>query len=449
MFIRPYGCSGPALSVFFAVVMIFGFLLAGAVPAVATQRPDPVLDWIQIMNDTAICTGTNPLVTSRVGALVSGSIYDAVNGIEPRYQALFVKPHAPHPASQRAAAIQAAYAMLLHLYPAPPPKCPDLDAARTASLAALAPYEKPDAISNGITWGQTVANTIWTWRLSDGFTPNPPPFLGVLGIEQSSAPASAAIGAWRPTPPANAPGAGPQFATMTPWVLTRPSLFRLPPPPALNSSEYATDLEEVFTMGSLTGSQRTSDQSELAYFWAGNTPLYWNRIASQLSAKASLSCHENVRLFALLNVSMADAAIACWDSKYRFVFWRPITAIHTGVANVVTADPTWEPWLDGLPAPGTPGTPPHPEYPSGHSTVSGSAAAILSAKFGENTFFTVTSDVRSGTRSFASFNDAVAEIANARVFGGIHYRTSCVLGNQLGQAVAAYVTENALRPLDD
>jgi membrane-associated phospholipid phosphatase len=191
-------------------------------------------------------------------------------------------------------------------------------------------------------------------------------------------------------------------------------------------------------------------------FWAGNTPLYWNRIASQLSEKAALSFHENVRLFALLNITMADAAIACWDSKYRYVFWRPITAVHTGVTGVVTADPTWEPWLDTpiLPLPPAPqvpsaGTPPHPEYPSGHSTVSGSAAAILAAKFGENTSFTVTSDVRTGTRSFASFNDAVAEIANARVFGGIHYRTSCVLGNQLGQAIAAYITANAFRPSDD
>jgi len=438
---------GHARFVCFALVLILASLFLGAVPTIATQRPDPVLDWIKIMNDTAISAGTNPLVTSRVGALVSGSIYDAVNGIEPRYQPLFVKPNAPRPASQRAAAIQAAYAMLLHLYPTA-----NLDAARNASLAALAPYEKPDAISNGVTWGQTVADAIWAWRLNDGLTPPPPPFEGVLGIETTPA----AIGAWRPTPPANAPGAGPQFATMTPWVLMRPSLFRLPPPLALNSSEYAADLEEVLTMGVLSGSQRTSYQSELALFWAGNTPLFWNRIAIELSTNNSLSFKENARLFALLNVTMADAAIACWDTKYRYVFWRPITAIHTGVTGVVTADPTWEPWLDTPivplpPAPQVPsvGTPPHPEYPSGHSTVSGSAAAIIAAQFGENSSFTVTSDVRPGTRKFDSFAQAVAEIADARVFGGIHYRTSCIRGNQLGQAVAAYVSANAFRRSDD
>ena len=160
------GSMGHARFVCFALVLILASLFLGAVPTIATQRPDPVLDWIKIMNDTAISAGTNPLVTSRVGALVSGSIYDAVNGIEPRYQPLFVKPNAPRPASQRAAAIQAAYAMLLHLYPTA-----NLDAARNASLAALAPYEKPDAISNGVTWGQTVADAIWAWRLNDGLTP--------------------------------------------------------------------------------------------------------------------------------------------------------------------------------------------------------------------------------------------------------------------------------------
>lgn len=241
-----------------------------------------------------------------------------------------------------------------------------------------------------------------------------------------------------------APGAGPQFASMTPWVLTRPSLFRLPPPLALNSPEYAADLDELFKMGVYTGSGRTSDESELALFWAGNTALYWNRITSQLSMERGLTLTENARLFALLNVTMADAAIACWDSKYRYVFWRPITAIRTGLISA-DADPTWIPWLDFFPG----GTPPHPEYPSGHSTVSGSAAFILAATFGENTAFTVTSDVRPGTRSFASFTDAVTEIANARVFGGIHFRTSCVRGNMLGRGVADFVSRHAMRATGD
>ncbi|PYT95569.1 MAG: hypothetical protein DMG38_26785 [Acidobacteria bacterium] len=428
---------GSYLSVSIGLAVILASLFFGAVSTFATPPPDPVLEWIGIMNDTVLAAGTSPLATSRVVALVSSSVYDAVNGIEPRYQPLYVKPNAPHSASQRAAAIQAAYSILLDLYPA---QAANLTAHRASSLAALAQHEGATSVNAGIAWGQTVADAVWAWRLADGNAPPPPPFVGVLGIENTPA----ALGAWRPTPLLNSPGAGPQFASMTPWVLTRPSLFRLPPPPAWNSAQFAADLAEVTTMGVYSGSQRTDDQSKLALFWAGNTALYWNRIAVQLSANASLSFTYNARLFALLNVTMADAAIACWDGKYRYVFWRPITAIRTGVGSQA-ADPTWVPWLDFFPT----GTPPHPEYPSGHSTVSGAAAAILSAEFGENTSFTVTSDVRPGTRSFASFNDAVAEVANARVFGGIHFRTSCVRGNLLGQAVAGYVTANAFRSLDD
>jgi len=268
---------------------------------------------------------------------------------------------------------------------------------------------------------------------------------------QSIVGTQAAIGAWRPTPqglPNQLPGvsgAGPQFATMTPWVLTRPSQFRLPPPPALNSPEYAADLDELFKMGVYSGSGRTQDQSDLALFWAGNTALYWNRIAAQLSVERGLSFTENAHLFALLNVTMADAGIACWDGKYRYVFWRPISAIRDGFTPA-DSDPAWIPWLDFFPG----GTPAHPEYPSGHSTVSGSAAFILAAEFGENTAFSIDSETLPGkTRSFASFTDATTEIANARVFGGIHYRTSCVRGNMLGRTVADYVSKHALRATGD
>jgi hypothetical protein len=232
---------------------------------------------------------------------------------------------------------------------------------------------------------------------------------------------------------------------MTPWVLLRPSQFRLPPPYSLDSTQYAADLNETKTMGALSGSPRTADQSELALFWQSNTPLTWNRVAAQISAERGLLFHENVHLFALLNVTMADAVIACWDSKYRYSFWRPITAIREGLTPA-DADPTWEPWLDFFPT----GTPAFPEYPSAHASISGSAAFILASTFGDNTSFTVTSESRPGTRSFSSFSSAVSEIADARVFGGIHFRTSCDLGNTLGRNVANFVARHAMRaPGDD
>jgi hypothetical protein len=419
------------------LTLIVALLATSPVPVSAWTTPDSVLEWIGVMNTTVIAGGTNPLVSSRVVALVSASVFDAVNGIDPRFQPLHVKPNAPHGASQHAAAIQAAYVILVDLYPA---QSGMLTTELNASLAKLASIQKKQAIDAGVAWGQTVADAIWAWRLTDGFAPAPPPFLGVQSIVGTPA----AVGAWRPTPLVNAPGAGPQFASMTPWVLRRPSQFRLPPPLALDSPEYAADLNELKVMGIFSGSSRTPDQSELALFWAGNTPLYWNRIAAQLAAARELTLAENAHLFALLNVTMADAAIACWDGKYRYVFWRPITAIRAGLTPA-DADPTWVPWLDFFPA----GTPAHPEYPSGHSTVSGSAAFILSTAFGENTAFTVTSDVRPGTRSFSSFSDTVAEIGNARVFGGIHFRTSCVRANTLGRAVADYVSRHAMRARGD
>jgi hypothetical protein len=398
---------------------------------------DAVLDWIAITNTTVLSTGTNPLVTSRVVALVSSSVFDAVNGIHTEYEPLIVKPAAPPHSSASAAAIQAAYAMLTKLY-MDPTLTASLTAQRDASIAAL--HDSASSVQSGMSWGQTVADAVWAYRLTDGFSPPPPPFEGVLGIVGMPA----AVGAWRPTPLVNAPGAGPQFASMTPWVLKRPSQFRPAPPNALASAEYAADYNEIKIMGVFSGSGRTSDQSELALFWNGNTPLYWNRIAVQVSEERSLSLLSNAHLFALLNVSMADAAIACWDAKYRYVYWRPITAIRAGDTDPNPAtdpDPSWTPWLDYFPT----GTPPHPEYPSGHSTVSGAAAAVLASTFGDDTPVTVTSDVRPGTRSFPSFSAITAEIADARVFGGIHFRISCTRGNAVGQAVAAYVAKHAMR----
>ncbi len=406
-------------------------------PQVSAAPSDPVLEWIGVMNTTVLTAGTAPNVTGRVVALVSASVFDAVNGIEPRFRPLHVRPDAPHNASQRAAAIQAAYAILMNLYGTQQGAI--LTSQHDASLAALASTEKPESIAAGVAWGQSVADAIWAWRLTDGFAPTPPPFFGV----QSIAGTPNSLGFWRPTPPANASGATPQLATITPWVLTRPSQFRLPFPLALNSPEYAADLNEVREMGSLSSTSRSSEQTEVALFWALNTPLAWNRVAAQLAAARGLSLTDNAHLFAVLNVTLGDAIMACWDSKYRYIFWRPVTAIRAGAAPG-DPDANWRPLLDSLT-----GTPAHPEYPSAHSTYSGAAAFILAAIFGENTPFSVTSEIRPGTRSYASFPEAIAEIADARVFGGIHLRSSCARGNSLGRAVADYVSRHAMRARGD
>jgi hypothetical protein len=228
---------------------------------------------------------------------------------------------------------------------------------------------------------------------------------------------------------------------MTPWVVIRGNQFRLPPPPALGSAAYRADYLETKTMGDASASApRTADQTALARFWNGNTALYWNRIASQISQQRSLSLVDSARVFGLLNVAMADAAIACWDGKYRYVFWRPVTAINQSDGNgapITPPSPAWAPLLGVTPA--------HPEYPSGHSTVSGAAQTVLAELFGDATSFTIDSEVAGSTpRSFPSFSAALAEIHDARVFGGIHFRTACRLGSALGRDVANWVMAHAM-----
>ena len=401
-------------------------------PAGAMSTTDPVVEWNQIFNDTVLATvpAPNSLVTSRSAALLAAAVFDAVNGVDREYRSLLVTERAPARTSAPAAAIQAAYAMLVRLYPA---QAAVLLARRNASVEALVASDPPDEahlIDRGLSWGQAVADTIWTARQSDGFTPTMAPFLG-----------SPTLGHWRPTPPQNLSGSGPQFATMTPWVLSRPSQFRPAPPPALASQAYATDFNETRLWGAAANSLRSQEQSDIALFWSGNGTLFWTRVAVQLAAASRQSLVENAHLFAVLHLAMADASLATWDAKYRYVFWRPVTAITSSLDDgnpETSADPLWTPFLT---------TSAHPEYPSGHSNLAGAAAAVMGALFGDGVTFDATSETKVGmTRSFVGFAPAVAEMADARVFGGMHFRTACVTGSALGLTVAEYVMENAMLP---
>jgi PAP2 superfamily len=405
------------------VTLVFMLVLSIAATA------GTVSDWIQVMDDTVVAGGTNPLHSTRNMAIVAAAMFDAVNGIERRYSPLHVPPDAPRGASRRAAAIQAAYATLVALYPA---QAVTLGTRYEADIAALTDDDDDDdsnSVARGIQWGQTVADAILAWRATDGFSPAPPPYLG-----------DTTIGDWRPTPPAFAAGFGPQFATMTPWVIASPDEFRPAGPPALTSAEYAAAFNEVKSMGAATGSGRTQDQTDFAVFWNFNTPIFWNRIAQQVASRRHYSLSQEARLFGMLNVAMADAGIACWEAKYHFHAWRPITAI--GLADqdsnpATDVDLAWTPLLV---------TPPHPEYPSGHSTVSGAAVRVLSQAFGDKTFFTLTSETLPGMiRSYTSFSSALAEIHNARVYGGIHFRPACRDGSAVGMSVANYVMQHAFQ----
>lgn len=194
------------------------------------------------------------------------------------------------------------------------------DLRRSVSLAGIASgqaVENSQSIAHGIEWGQEVADEIWAWRLTDGFASVFAPFTG--GV---------AVGQWRPTPPANAPGIGLNFRAQIPWVLTTPSQFRPAGPPALNSAKYAADFNETKLMGKSTGAIRKADQTLYAGFWAASTSNYSsNQIAVGLIAERLLTLSESSRLMALVNIAMADALIGCFDAKYEYGFWRPVTAI--------------------------------------------------------------------------------------------------------------------------
>jgi membrane-associated phospholipid phosphatase len=404
----------------------------------ASMRADEIADWNGIMFHAAEVAGTSPIVMTRFAAIVQVAVFDAVNGIEGRYTPVHVPAAAPPGASQRAAAVMAAYGTLVNLYPA---QKAYLDQQRESSLNSIASQpaaENSVSIARGMEWGQTVAASVWQWRSTDGFTPAPPPFLG-----------GTAVGEWRPTPPAFASGAVPQFAYMTPWVLQSPSQFRPAGPPPLAGAEYAADFNESKLMGEATSLARTSDQTLFSLFWAASSSANynWNQVALSLAAQRHLTFSEEARLLALMNVAIADAGIACWEAKYHFVFWRPVTAIplaDTDENPATTAEPGWSPLLI---------TPAFPEYPSGHSSVSGAAATILSSYFGEHSSFVVPTDspapgLTGVVRRFSSFTAATDEVNNARVFGGIHFRTAVNDGRALGTAIANYVIQHALLPLN-
>ena len=408
---------------------IMGAVALSALAAVPRLCADEVTDWNQNMLTAAFTANLGPIPTSRAAAMVHSAIFDAVNGIHQHYSPIHVQQTAPGGTSARAAAAQAAHDILADLFPG---QQTALDTQLAASIAQLVDEDGNSpgkAVERGLAWGQFVASQIWAWRRADGFTTVLPPFLG--GTDP---------GEWRPTPPAFAPGVNPQVATMETWIIQSDSQFRPGGPPALDSAQYTSDYNEIKVMGSATSVTRTLDQTQFSILWAGNTIGIWNRTALQVAAPRGFSVLQNARMLAQLNLALADAYIACWDAKYTYVFWRPITAIQLGDTDdndATLADPNWTPLV---------ATPAFPEYPAGHASTGGAAEVVLAAWFGDDTAFSVTSETLPGvTRSFSSFSQAAEELNDARVFAGDHFRTAVKVGRALGQQVAEYVLQNSLQ----
>jgi len=407
---------------------------------------DIVTDWNSIALDAIRTNNTPPPAASRNLAILHASIYDAVNGIRRTYTPYLVKDAGPAGASVEAAAIAAAHRSLAALYP-------NLD-IRLRSLYedALRRIRNGDAKTAGIRWGEFVAAQILQSRSNDGSS-------NVIPFTPGTTP-----GVWRPTVSFGGlvlPALSPQWGMVTPFALLTGSQFRPPAPPALNTPQYAAEVNQVQALGRSDSKVRTPEQTEIALFWgygpgSATPPGHWNQIAQSVARDRHIwddddhrpfafdAIERNARLFALLNIALADAAIVSWDCKYVYVYWRPITAIQEADADgnpATTADPSWQPLLP---------TPPFPEYTSGHSTFSGAAATVLAYFFGEDRIrFSVGSDDLPGvTRSYKSFSEAAFESGLSRIYGGIHFMSANIQGLSTGAAVGTYVAWNFLRPLE-
>jgi membrane-associated phospholipid phosphatase len=403
--------------------------LVAALALPAGASADVVTDWNRALVDSLRATNAAPPNSGRLAATVEGAVYDAVNGIAERYTPLRVKPAALPRASQEAAAVEAAYRTLSWAFPG---RRADLDTRRAASLAAIAAEHEHGLdsrpVQRGLAWGAEVADAYIDWRSNDGFSVPQSPYLG-----------STAIGAWRPTPAAVGPGAFPQLGKTLPFALANLDDYRTPGPPPLNSARYAADFAEVVDTG---GTFATVAATDIALFWRPNSVVIWNDLALTLSESRALPLVENARLFALLNVTMADATRACWREKYAHEFWRPITANEFAADDGNDATSRRNGW-DVVFA-----TPNHPDYPSGHATISASATNALASVFGERTSFSMTTidpDARVKTRTYRSFAAASNEVNDSRVYAGIHFRSAVVDGQALGRAVGGAIVASAFR----
>jgi len=386
-----------------------------------SARGDVVTDWNNAALDAIRAGRTAPPVASRSLAIFHIAMYDAINGIARTNEPYLVPSGPPASSSRAAAASAAAHATLVNLFPA---SAPTFDSLHVAILATISNSPQKTA---GIAWGEFVASQILAARANDGSDAVVQP------------PGGSGPGVWVPSPPAFLPYLLPQWGFVVPFAMSSSSQFRPPGPPALDSQHYAADYEEVKQLGAAVGSTRTADQTEIALFWADGAgtetpPGHWNSIAQSIGAARGTTMEENARLFALLNIAMADAAICSWDAKYTYHFWRPVTAI-------AFAEPQLN-WMSFI------ATPPFPDYTSGHSTFSAAAATVLPLFFEtEDLPFTTGSDFLPGVfRSFATCEDAAEEAALSRIYGGIHFRSASEDGLQAGSSIGQWTATHYLLP---
>jgi hypothetical protein len=410
-----------ALGLCMLIATLFGSAIAQA---------DVVLDWNTIAVNTAVENKQNPFAQARSAAIVQLAVFESVNAITGEYRPYLGTIVAPAGASPDAAAIQAAYRVLSTYFPA---SASTLDAERANSLASV-----PDgqAKTDGIATGEAAALAMIALRANDGSSP-----------PQFKIPGPPVPGEWQATPSCPmvngiAVGTAFQWQNITPFGIHRTREFLLAPPPALASREYARTYNEVMTVGSTISTERSQDRANVALFYAASSPTQvFNQAVQQVAQEQWHSPSENARALALMNMAINDSLVASFFNKYHYNFWRPETAIHAGDTDgnpKTDPDPSFVPFVT---------TPCFPSYPSNHGSAANGAAEILRRIYGGGGHFITLSNpaVRDIVLQYTTFREITDDISDARVYGGIHFRTDQVAGEHLGKAIGKAVYKHNLR----
>ncbi len=366
------------------------------------------------------------LLFTHINAMTHIAMHDALNSVAPVYQSYAF--HKPDPLAEPvAAAASAAHRVMSAFFPT---KQAMLDSALAVSLQAVPDGE---AKTRGIALGKAAGSAIVALRQQD------PVYQDPYGpIAPSNVP-----GVYQAVPPYNFVF-GSSWKEMQPFSLTRPSQFRSAPLPVLNGPIYTRDYNEVKAYGDKNSKVRTADQTFYARFWYEGSEVGWNTIAGVVATDKKLDLLATARLFALVNMALADSYTAGWDSKFHYNFWRPYTAIRAAKTDgnpATEADANWESFLE---------TPSIPDYPSTHSVLGNASATVLASLLGDNTKFSFTSSTGvpvTATRGFRSFSEAAKENADSRVMAGVHFRFACEAGMEMGYQIGKWTVENHLRPL--
>jgi hypothetical protein len=392
----------------------------------AADDPTVISDWNEIAVTTLLGDTTKQLVGDFLYmGFVQAAVYDAVVGVEGRYAPYRFHAHAPHGTSAQAAAVAAAHKVLVTYVPSAQAS---LDAAYAASLAKL-----PDgkAKTRGIAFGTRAADHLIRLRANDGR--NAP-----ILFTQPPAP-----GVWRPTPPGLLPMSAPWMGFVRPLLVRSATQFAPPPPPALTSARYTRDFNEVKALGSLTSTERTEAQTSTAQFFSGNALVQYNTALRDQVTVRDLDIVDAARMFAAIDMSLADAEISVWYAKYVDGFWRPITAINLAETDgnpATVADPTWVPLLT---------TPPYPDYPSGYNVVNSTVSHGLEDLFRTRHLrLTLISTAVPGVqRHYDSGRALRRDVVDARVWLGIHFRFADTASRDLGRRLTAWTLDHYFRPL--